>query len=99
MHDCGTWRTFTSDGDGSSLTDGGGLTVTEDPGRCGDDLFADTSGSFLYGIGDGHIDLFAVEESGDMRFVETQELSGLRSAVISNGNSHVYAVTQNALHV
>ena len=98
-HDCGTWRSFTSDGDDSSLTDAGELTVAEDPGRCGDDLFADTSGSFLYRMGVGHIDLFEVEESGDLRFSETQELSGLRRAVIANGDSHVYAVTQNALHV
>ena len=99
VHDCGTWRSFTSGGDDSSLADGGELTVAGDPGRCGNGLFADTSASFLYGTGDGHIDLFAVEASGDLRFVETQPLSRLRRAVISNDDSHVYAVTQNALHV
>ncbi len=99
VDDCGTWRAFASAGDDSSLEDSGELTVVEDPGRCGEDLFMDSSGSFLYRIGDEHIDLFAVEDSGDLRFVQTHEAVGLRRAVISNGDSHVYAVTRNALHV
>ena len=99
VDDCGTWRAFASAGDDSSLEDGGELTVAEDPGRCGEDLFMDSSGSFLYRIGDEHIDLFAVEDSGDLRFVQTHEAVGLQRAVISNGDGHVYAVTRNALHV
>ena len=99
VDDCGTWRAFTSAGDDSSLEDGGELTVVEDPGRCPEDLFMDTSGSFLYRIGDEHIDLFAVENSGDLRFVQTHEAVGLRRALISNSDGHVYAVTRNALHV
>lgn len=99
VDDCGTWRSFTSDGDDSSLAGGGELTVAEDPGRCGDDLFMDTSGSFLYRVGEENIDLFAVEDSGDLRFVQAHEAAGLRNAVIASSDSHVYAVTQNALHV
>ena len=99
MDDCGTWRSFASDGDDASLTDGGELTVAGDPGRCGDDLFLDTSGSFLYRIGDENIDLFAVEDSGDLRFVQAHEAAGLRHALMDSSDSHVYAVTRNALHV
>ena len=99
VDDCGTWRAFASAGDDSSLEDSGELTVAEDPGRCPEDLFMDTSGSFLYRIGDEHIDLFAVEDSGDLRFVQTHEAVGLRRALISNSDNHVYAVTRNALHV
>lgn len=99
VDDCGTWRSFTSDGDDSSLTDGGELTVADDPGRCGDGLFMDTSGSFLYRVGDEHIDLFSVEDSGDLRFVQTHEAAGLRDAVMAGSDSHVYAVVPNALVV
>ncbi|MDE0226848.1 MAG: S8 family serine peptidase [Gammaproteobacteria bacterium] len=99
VDDCGTWRSFTSDGDDSSLTDGRELTVADDPGRCGDGLFMDSSGSFLYRVGDEHIDLFSVEDSGDLRFVQTHEAAGLRDAVMASGDGHVYAVTRNALHV
>ncbi len=99
VDDCGTWLSFTSDGDDSSLTDDGELTVTDDPGRCGDGLFMDTSGSFLYRVGDEHIDLFSVEDSGDLEFVQTHEAAGLRDAVMAGGDGHVYAVARNALHV
>lgn len=99
VDDCGTWRSFTSDGDDSSLTDGGELRVADDPGRCGDGLFMDSSGSFLYRVGDEHIDLFSAEDSGDLRFVQTHEAAGLRDAVMASGDGHVYAVTRNALHV
>ena len=57
VDDCGTWRAFAPVGDGSTHEDRGELTVAEDPGRCPEDLFMDTSGSFLYRIGDEHIDL------------------------------------------
>ena len=99
VEDCGTWRKFESDGDDSSLEDGGELTVADDPGRCGEDLFMDSAGSFLYRIGEEHIDLFSVDDSGDLAFVQTHEAVGLQRAVISNGDSHVYAVTRSALHV
>ncbi len=99
VDDCGTWRAFAQVGDDSTFEDRGELTVAEDPGRCPEDLFMDTSGSSLYRIGDEHIDLFAVENSGDLRFVQTHEAVGLRRALISSSDSHVYAVTDNALHV
>ena len=98
-NDCGTWREFESDGDDSALDDGGDLAVADNPAGCGEELFTDTSGSFLYRVGDQRIDVFAVTDSGDLRFEGTEELSGLRRAVISNGDGHVYAITASALHV
>ena len=99
VDDCGTWRAFSSDGDDAALEDDGELTVAGDPGRCGDDLFMDASGSSLYRVGDGHIDLFEVEDTGDLRFVQTHEVTGLQGALISNGGSHVYAIDPTALRV
>ena len=99
VDDCGTWRAFSSDDDDASLEDDGELTVADDPGRCGRDLFMDDSGSFLYRVGGEHIDLFEIEESGSLRFVQTHEALGVRKALISNGDSHVYAITQDTLHV
>ena len=99
VDDCGTWRAFSSDHEDASLEDEGELSVADDPGRCGDDLFMDSSGSFFYRVGYARIDLFEVEDSGGLRFVQTHEAAGLRRAFISNGDSHVYAITRDTLQV
>ena len=96
-NECGTWRSFAPQGDGSSLEDQGELTASGDPATCGDDVFMDPDGSFVYRIASGRVDLFAVEDTGDLRFVQTHEASGLKRALISNGGGHVYAVTDRSL--
>ena len=95
---CGTWRSFEPAGGGSALEDKGEFTVLDEPGTCGNHLLMDSGGSFIYRIGTNRgIDLFAVEESGDLRFVQLYENGGLQRALISNSGSHVYAVMQNSL--
>ena len=95
--DCGTWRSFGPVGGGRALEDKGELTAVGEPGTCGNHLLMDSHGSFVYRIGNDRVDLFAVEESGDLRFVQLYENGRLQRALISNTGSHVYAVTENSL--
>ena len=56
-------------------------------------------GRSCIGFGSTSIDLFSVEDSGDLQFVQTHETVGLRDAVMASSDGHVYWVAWPALHV
>ena len=102
-HRCGTWRRFAPlDETQQELEDEGTISVSGDPpdaSECGvgvfGDVFMDGGGSFLNAVlpSAGRLQVLALDAEGDLRHVQTLEVHGLKRAVISNGGSHVYAVT------
>ena len=97
--DCGDWRSFPTLEAGPRLDDSRSLTVVDDPGSCGKNLFMDSSGSFVYRIGDGHAETFAVEASGGLRFSQAVDIDGLHSAAQSADGNRYYAISRAQMHV
>ena len=108
-HRCGTWRRFAPvDETQREVEDEGTISVSGDPPNaagCGTgifgDVFMDEAGSFLNAVlpSAGRLQVLALDAEGDLRHVQTVEVFGLKRAVISNGGSHVYAVTDSSLLV
>ena len=108
-HRCGTWRRFAPlDETQREVEDEGTISVSGDPpnaAECGTgiyrDVFMDEAGSFLNVVlpSAGRLQVLALDAEGELRHVQTLDVSGLRRAVISNGGSHVYAVTGFSLVV
>ena len=108
-HRCGTWRRFAPlDETQREVEDEGTISVSGDPpnaAECGTgiyrDVFMDEAGSFLNVVlpSAGRLQVLALDAEGELRHVQTLDVSGLRRAVISNGGSHVYAVTGFSLLV
>ena len=108
-HRCGTWRRFAPlDETQREVEDEGTISVSGDPpeaSECGTgvfgDVFMDDAGSFVNAVlpSAGRLQVLALDAEGDLRHVQTVEVFGLKRAVISNGGSHVYAVTDSSLLV
>ena len=108
-HRCGTWRRFAPlDETQRELEDEGTISISGDPpdaAECGTgvfgDVFMDEAGSFVNAVlpSAGRLQVLALDAEGDLRHVQTVEVFGLKRAVISNGGSHVYAVTDSSLLV
>ncbi|MYE84264.1 MAG: S8 family serine peptidase [Gammaproteobacteria bacterium] len=98
VDDCGTWRSFTRVEDGPELEDQGEVAVEGDPGTCGNQLLPAVAGGSLYRVGGGKIEHFAVEEGGDLQFVQAFEDRFVR-AVLSNDGEYVYAAARSRLKV
>ena len=108
-HRCGTWRRFAPlDETQQELEDEGTISISGDPpdaSECGTgvfgDVFMDEAGSFVNAVlpSAGRLQVLALDAEGDLRHVQTVEVFGLKRAVISNGGSHVYAVTDYSLLV
>ncbi len=108
-HRCGTWRRFAPlDETQQELEDEGTTSISGDPpdaSECGTgvfgDVFMDEAGSFVNAVlpSAGRLQVLALDAEGDLRHVQTVEVFGLNRAVISNGGSHVYAVTDFSLLV
>ncbi len=108
-HHCGTWRRFASlDETQQELEDEGTISISGAPPDASEcdtgvfgDVFMDDGGSFLNAVlpSAGRLQVLALNAEGDLRQVQTLEVYGLKRAVISNGGSHVYAVTDSSLLV
>ena len=80
------------------LRDAGALSVTGTSPCIDGRMFM--AGTFLYGVGKRQdIRVYAVASGGSLRHVQTFELPSVRDAVLANGEGHVYAVEDYALHV
>ena len=97
--DCGDWRVFAPAADDAQLEDRGELQVADEPGRCGAMLVMASDGAFVYRIGDGHVDLYSVDDAGSLGFVDAYEAPGVRSAVLDDRRDRVYAVAGDSLLV
>ena len=91
---CGEWHAFEPVGDGAMLAEEGEIPVAEDPGNCGDQVFFQPDGSMIYRVGSGKLDLFAVEDSGALRFADSPP-TNVAYAVVSTAGTHVYAAEGN----
>ena len=109
-HRCGAWRRFAPLDDAQQeLEDEGTISVRRNPSgtvECGagefGDVFMDEAGSFLNAVfpSADRLQVLALDEKGGLRHVQTVEgARGVKRAVISNGGSHVYAVTDSSLLV
>ncbi len=103
-HRCGAWRRFAPvDDTHRELRDEGMLSVTDLSGaaNCSGDVFMDSGGSFIHTVDplQGQLQVLAFESPSDLRHVQTLTVPGLRRALISNGDSHVYAATHSSLLV
>ena len=108
-HGCGTWRRFAPiDETQREVEDEGTISVSGNPPDASEcdtgvfgDVFMDDTGSFVNAVlpSAGRLQVLALDAEGDLRHVQTLEVHGLKRAVISNGGSHVYAVTDFSLFV
>ena len=103
-HRCGAWHKFAPvDETHRELRDEGTLPVTGPPGstNCNVDVFMDSGGSFIHTVDpmSGQLQVLAFGTPSDLRHVQTLEVPGLKRALISNGDSHVYAATNRSLIV
>ena len=103
-HRCGAWHKFAPvDETHRELRDEGTLLVTGPPGstNCNVDVFMDSGGSFIHTVDpmSGQLQVLAFGTPSDLRHVQTLEVPGLKRALISNGDSHVYAATNRSLIV
>ena len=103
---CGMWRKFVPvDGTHRELQDEGTLPVTGSPGFIGcnsrSDVFMDSGGSFLHTVDPlvRQLQVLAFDTPSALRHVQTLTVPDLRHALISNDDSHVYAVTAWSLLV
>ncbi len=99
-YDCGSWRRFDAvDDNRQQLGEAMRMSVTGNSNRrCADALFMDTTESFVHVVASNELQVFAVTPDS-MEHVQTVELDDLQQALVSNSNSHVYALTENSLHV
>ena len=103
-HRCGVWRKFAPvDETHRELRDEGTLPVTGSPAAadCNVEIFMDSGGSFIHTVApmSGQLQVLAFDTPSDLRHVQTLEVPGLKRALISNGDSHVYAATNRSLLV
>ena len=103
-HRCGVWRKFAPvDETHRELRAEGRLLVTGSPGstHCNVEIFMDSGRSFIHTVApvSGQLQVLAFDTPSDLRHVQTLEVPGLKRALISNGDSHVYAATNRSLLV
>ncbi len=99
-YDCGSWRRFDAvDDNRRQLGEAMRMSVTGNSNRrCANALFMDTTESFVHVVTSNELQVFAVTPDS-MEHVQTVELDDLQQALVSNSNSHVYALTESSLHV
>ena len=103
-HRCGAWRRFAPvDATHRELRDEGMLSVRDPSGaaHCSGDVFMDNGGSFIHTVDPmlGQLQVLAFDTPSDLRHVRTVTVPGLKRALISNSDSHVYAATDSSLLV
>ena len=103
-HRNGAWRKFAPvDETHRELRDEDTLLVTGPSGSANRsaDVFMDSGGSFIHTVipSSGQLQVLAFDTPSGLRHVQTLEVSDLRHALISNDDSHVYAVTSWSLLV
>ena len=103
-HRHGAWRQFAPVGETQrELRDEDTLLVTGPPGSANrsTDVFMDSGGSFIHTVipSSGQLEVLAFDTPSELRHVQTLEVPDLRHALISNDDSHVYAVTSWSLLV
>ncbi|MCY4095003.1 MAG: S8 family serine peptidase [Gammaproteobacteria bacterium] len=99
---CGTWWSFTRNGDDSTFSDVISFQAVEDPGTCAyhrEQLLIDADGSNLYRVRRTRIDHFNIEDNTTFRFVESVFPGGVLRAVLSNDDSNLYVMNSNTLRV
>ncbi len=99
---CFEWRVFTNVGDASSgqLQDAGRLSLSHDHQTCNEqDVFIDSEGTYIYTVAHSpfRLQTFEFMTSDSVEHVQTLEIDGLRAAVLSNNNHHVYALSDSSL--
>ena len=79
------------------------MLVTGPPGSANRsiDVFMDSGGSFIHTVipSSGQLQVLAFDTPSELRHVQTLEVPDLRHALISNDDSHLYAVTFGSLLV
>ena len=103
-HRNGAWRKFAPvDETHRELRDEDTLLVTGPSGSANRsaDVFMDSGGSFIHTVipSSGQLQVFAFDAPSGLRHVQSLEVSDLKHALISNDDSHVYAVTSWSLLV
>ena len=95
---CEDWLAFEAAGGSDPVAfEAAVLEVADDTGSCGTEIFA-VGGSSVYRVvpGDG-IEHFAVGESGEVGYVDSLQVPGLRHAVAAADGTLVYASTESSL--
>ena len=103
-HRHGAWHQFAPvDETHRELRDEDTLLVTGPPGSANRsiDVFMDSGGSFIHTVipSSGQLQVLAFDTPSELRHVQTLEVPDLRHALISNDDSHLYAVTSGSLLV
>ena len=103
-HRNGMWHQFAPvDETQRGLRDEDTLLVTGPPGSANRsiDVFMDSGGSFIHAVipSSGQLQVLAFDTPSELRHVQTLEVPDLRHALISNSDSHVYAITSWSLLV
>ena len=103
-HRHGAWRQFAPvDETHRELRDEDTLLVTGPPGSANRsiDVFMDSGGSFIHTVipSSGQLEVLAFDTPSELRHVQTLEVPDLRHALISNDDSHMYAITSWSLLV
>ena len=103
-HRYGMWHQFAPvDETQRELRDADTLLVTGPPGSANRsiDVFMDSGGSFIHTVipSSGQLQVLAFDTPSELRHVQTLEVPDLRHALISNDDSHLYAVTSGSLLV
>ena len=96
---CGIWQVFGLDDERAGTFAATDLTVANDAGNCGTELFTVGGSSVYRVVRDVGIDNFAIEESGDLRYVDTVPVNRVNRAVAAKDETHVFASTDWSLDV
>lgn len=98
-NDCSDWRAFETIEGESRLGEAVELPVADDSGNCGNHMFMDPEGVFLYRSGGGYVESYAVNDGGGLRLLDSLALDEVRRAARSIDGDHVYAAGGDQLHV
>ena len=94
---CGIWQAFSSDDENARTFAVTNITVADDAGNCGTELFTVGGSSVYRVVRDVGIDNFAIAESGDLRYVDSVQVNRVNRAVAANDGMLVFASTDWSL--
>ena len=94
---CGVWQAFDADDENALTFASTDVTVADDAGNCGTELFTVGGSSVYRVVRDVGIDNFAIEESGDLRYVDSVQVNRVNRAAATNDGMHVLASTGRSL--
>ena len=101
-HDCDGWQRFEPvDDDQRRLGNAMQAPVSGEPRYycAGDALVTDSTGTFIHAVSRWNgLEVYALTASG-LEHVQSVELENIRQVLVSNSNRHLYALTENSLHV